>query len=93
MLLWVFFPSGMSAEMKAMAGTILCDCYSTTNKIAGKRRGPRLDWICCRFSGPQLNRDEEDEHGCSTSNDDVLAEMDIFILTLDLWKCSNWISK
>ncbi|KAL3610591.1 hypothetical protein D5086_001611 [Populus alba] len=52
-----------------------------------------------------LNRDGEDEHGCSTNNDDVsvamdstsndnvLAAMDIFFLTPKLWKFSNWIPK
>jgi hypothetical protein len=39
-----------------------------------------------------LNRDGEDEHGCSTSNGDVSAAMDIFILTPDLWNFNRWIS-
>jgi hypothetical protein len=50
----------------------------------------------------QLNRDGEDEHGCSTSNDgvsaardstsngNVSAAMDIFFLTPELWKFGNW---
>ncbi|KAI5564309.1 hypothetical protein BDE02_14G050700 [Populus trichocarpa] len=50
----------------------------------------------------QLNRDGEDEHGCSTSNGgvsaardstsngNVSAAMDIFFLTPELWKFGNW---
>jgi len=49
-----------------------------------------------------LNRDGEDEHGCSTSNGgvsaardstsngNVSAAMDIFFLTPELWKFGNW---
>jgi hypothetical protein len=37
-----------------------------------------------------LNRDGEDEHGCSTSNDNVSAAMDIFILTPERFKLNNW---
>jgi hypothetical protein len=40
-----------------------------------------------------LNRDGEDEHGCSTSNGDVSAAMDSFILTPELWKFGNWTPK
>jgi len=49
-----------------------------------------------------LNRDGEDEHSCSTSNGgvsaardstsngNVSAAMDLFFLTPELWKFSNW---
>jgi len=37
-----------------------------------------------------LNRDGEDEHDCSTSNDNVSATMDIFILTPERFKLNNW---
>jgi len=37
-----------------------------------------------------LNRDGEDEHDCSTSNGNVSAAMDIFILTPERFKLNNW---
>jgi hypothetical protein len=37
-----------------------------------------------------LNRDGEDEHDCSTNNDNVSAAMDIFILTPEHFKLNNW---
>jgi len=46
----------------------------------GKRRGPRLDRICCSFSAPLLNRDGEDAR-LFPSNGAVSAEMEIFTLT------------
>ncbi|KAJ6932070.1 hypothetical protein NC651_007697 [Populus alba x Populus x berolinensis] len=55
--------TGVFAEMKAMAGTIICVCWTiiqSMNKIVGKRRGPRLDQISCKFSAPLLNRDDEE---------------------------------
>jgi hypothetical protein len=40
-----------------------------------------------------LNRDAEDEHGCSTSNDDVSSSNGLFHFDPELWKFGNWTSK
>ncbi|KAL9405493.1 hypothetical protein Peur_002465 [Populus x canadensis] len=51
----------------------------STNEIVAKRRGLRLDRICCRFSAPLLNRDGEDAR-LFPSNGAVSAETGIFTL-------------
>jgi len=93
-------PSRLPPISPAFAGLL-----SSTNEIVGERRGPRLDWIRCRFSS-LLNRDGEDEHDCSTRSGDVSAAMDFtsndavssnkwtfLFWSLNCWKFGNWTLK
>jgi len=65
---------------------------SSTNEIVGERRGPRLDRIRCRFSICWIGM-EKMNTTVPPATAMFQAAMNIFILTLELWKFSNWTSK